>query len=414
MNLQLVEGKQSLEYNHFEDFTWDSCLATDTRLMGVVALRTCWKSKTSSYRLYQILHLDFSEYGIDEYMEYYTDPNLKQLGSIHSKREFNEQWQRVSGGLGGKEIFLPLGAVIQLIHMVLETNREYYHYHENDIQEFRQNVIPRMDLMKQAAEKDPGYEAISPLEATRLVCLHNLSTAETINYFLMRMCDKDYLGAAILSTLTEEELQGNSSWHHEMMTLIHNRITPIKGTNQYHCTTLTEGPVYYYYARINLELDTSRGKRNARVSGFRCPYFEKCSEVEMAMQMKHPEYITVYQMEDDMDNFDPDESHMLSGAIISPVPNGILFMMYNETNNHVNCNNYYMNNDVYGACIITPMKEFVMMSPEIMNISAMELDIETSFLRGELTLQGRYRFDSQVFQTFTELSHVTFSEIIQD
>jgi hypothetical protein len=412
--LQLVEGKQSLEYNHFKDYVWECGYATNTRLMGVVAIRTCWKAPNSDYRLYQILHLDFSEYGIDDYMECYTDPDLKGMGNIQDLREYREEWQRVSGGLGGKNIPISLGATIRLINMVIQTNENYYRYHESDIQEFRLHVVPRMQLMEAAAKEDPSYEEVSSLEATKMVSLQSLSIAETINYFIMRMCDKDYLGAATLSTLSEEELRNNDSWHHEMMTLIHNRIRPQKNSNEYYCTALTEGPVQYYYARINLAIDTSAGKRKSKVTKLDCPYFEPCSEVEMAMQMKHPEYITVYQVKSDVEKFDPYRSQLLADAMMSPAPNGVLFMIYNEDNRHVNSNDYFMNNDVYGACILTPMNELVLMSSEVMKISAMELDVTSSFLSGELTLTGRYRFDSQVFQTFTEMRHATFRDIIQD
>ena len=37
--LYAVEGKQSFLYNHFKDCKWDSCVATDTRLMGVIAMK---------------------------------------------------------------------------------------------------------------------------------------------------------------------------------------------------------------------------------------------------------------------------------------------------------------------------------------------------------------------------------------
>ena len=56
--LYAVEGKQSFLYNHFKDCKWDSCVATDTRLMGVIAMKITWKSGRS--KIYQILHLDFS------------------------------------------------------------------------------------------------------------------------------------------------------------------------------------------------------------------------------------------------------------------------------------------------------------------------------------------------------------------
>ena len=80
--LYAVEGKQSFLYNHFKDCKWDSCVATDTRLMGVIAMKITWKCGRS--KIYQILHLDFSEYGIDDYLEYFTDPAMADVSSTAS------------------------------------------------------------------------------------------------------------------------------------------------------------------------------------------------------------------------------------------------------------------------------------------------------------------------------------------
>lgn len=43
--LKVVEGKLSNKYNHFMDYRFDSCVATNTRLMGVVALKVSWTAK---------------------------------------------------------------------------------------------------------------------------------------------------------------------------------------------------------------------------------------------------------------------------------------------------------------------------------------------------------------------------------
>lgn len=46
--LRVVEGKLSSKYNHFKDYRFDSCIATDTRLMGVVAMKVSWTAKDGS------------------------------------------------------------------------------------------------------------------------------------------------------------------------------------------------------------------------------------------------------------------------------------------------------------------------------------------------------------------------------
>ena len=45
MGLSLVEGRLSDRYNHFAEYEFESCQATDTRLMGVVAMKVSWRGR---------------------------------------------------------------------------------------------------------------------------------------------------------------------------------------------------------------------------------------------------------------------------------------------------------------------------------------------------------------------------------
>ena len=332
---------------------------------------------------------------------------------LHSRYECQEQWKRVSESLGGREISISLGAAVRLIEMAIETNKGYFHYHDVDIQEFRRDTLKRIRLMLEAAKEDSEYEEWTPEEATRAVCLKNVSMYETINYFVMRMCDKDYIGASVLSTMTPEMLQSIPKWQYRMMTLIHNRTTKEKAPGEFFCTSQMEADDGYFYARLILRLDMTKGKRMALVSSMECTYFNRFSEIEMAMQMRRPEYVSAYKIVKDPEHFDLDRSMMASDSQISPVPNGILYLLYNNDNTHVDTSNYYMNNDVYGAYLITRADELVIMSSEVMKISSMEMDLAATFISGNLELTGRYKFDSQVFQTFCEMPGATFEDILR-
>ena len=41
-NFQVIEGRLSESYNHFSEFRFRNCICTDTRLMGVLAMRIIW------------------------------------------------------------------------------------------------------------------------------------------------------------------------------------------------------------------------------------------------------------------------------------------------------------------------------------------------------------------------------------
>ena len=91
MGLSVVEGRLSDRYNHFAEYSFMSCQATETRLMGVVALKVSWRGKDRPRaRYYQIIHLDYSEYGVDEYLEFECIPGTDTYKQ--NKEEADYYW----------------------------------------------------------------------------------------------------------------------------------------------------------------------------------------------------------------------------------------------------------------------------------------------------------------------------------
>ena len=56
---KVINGGLSEEKNIFSDMTVSSCKATNTRLMGVVALHIIWDNRGNEF--HQLFHLDYSE-----------------------------------------------------------------------------------------------------------------------------------------------------------------------------------------------------------------------------------------------------------------------------------------------------------------------------------------------------------------
>ncbi|MCP6318702.1 hypothetical protein NL491_27550 [Klebsiella pneumoniae] len=53
-----------------------------------------------------------------------------------------------------------------------------------------------------------------------------------------------------------------------------------------------------------------------------------------------------------------------------------------------------------------------MMSHDLMKITNMEMDINKSINISKLELKGRYKLETQVFQSFTESPNTMFSDMI--
>ena len=209
MGLSLVEGRLSDRYNHFAEYEFESCQATDTRLMGVVAMKITWRGRDKARaRYFQVIHLDYSEYGIDEYLEFECIPGTDTYKD--NKEDMNYYWQHFTGVMGGKVVSIPAETMMKLIEMALPLASEGIdrEYDDDENREFRAYAVMRLGFMKKELEKH-GYSAdgCGPEAAMRAITPQKLATCETINYFIMRLVDRDFDAAAMLSYIDRSELE---------------------------------------------------------------------------------------------------------------------------------------------------------------------------------------------------------------
>lgn len=425
-DFQVVEGKLSDKYNIFADHSFEKCEATDTRLMGVIAMRVTWSSlDASGDRLIQLFHLDYSEYGVDDYNEYIVrndDPD--------TAHEVSDTWKRISGHLGGKANGIPFRMMIYMIDSALAINERHYRDHENDLLEFRDYVLLRLSLMRDAT-KDIFEKSIylSPSECMDLVCPKSLSRFETINYFIMRMADNDTEAAAYLSTINADELKTSPLMKKGLLTVMRNRIARVKALETdndisiYRCRTLFMKDPSYLFGQLLIGLSRSgffagsrdgenAVKKNPKVTSIEVFDIRPVSRFEAAIQLRQQEYITLFTVSGPVEDLDLDKAFLPSSSAMLPVPNGIMYANYNSDNSHVDTDNYYLNQDMYGAYLLSNEGELVVMSSKLMNITAMETDLFNSPLFSEIELKGRYKFDTQIFQTMCEINGAVFEDMI--
>lgn len=415
--LRVVEGKLSNKYNHFLDYRFDSCIATNTRLMGVVSMKVSWTAKDGSKdKLFQLIHLDFSEYGVDDYREIFSNADNPEGG-----REVRSEWKRISGSLGGIEVKIPFFTMVQLIDEVVATNEKYYESHELFIQVFRKETLMRLNLMKETSCKllyeGAGFEEKSK-EGQQLVCKSPLTSFELINYFLMRMLDKDYHGASFLGDVSISEMQRSRFKEIGLAELVRNKIskattaaTPTGEATVYKCrfTALSDS---YIYGEALITLSPRSLTRTRHILEFEVTTLMHISSYEAALQLQQAEYITLYELTVPAEAFDLEDSVFGADASMTPAPNGIIYVLYNKDNYHVDSSNYFMNHDLYGAYLLTPNGELVVMSHDIIKITNMEADIGRSMNANKLKLKGRYKLETQVFKSFSETPGAMFSEMI--
>lgn len=415
-NFSVIEGKLSENYNVYADYDFFNCVATDTRLMGVLAMRITLRSKEAPGSFMTLLlHLDYSEYGIDEYLEYPPDESFNPERSALIDRS----WETISGNLGGSYVQLPASAMMYFIDEAMSINALHRADHPEDIRKYQEEVTKRVAQLHKSFD---GLVAVGGSytedEYMRMVRPRKLSVCETINYFIMRLADCDFSAAAHLSSVNARALEGNPFSAHGITMLMRNSIVHQRkmvdpfGNKRYLCLALTTNETDYYFTTINISLTGRSAQANLTVVSFDVVSTNAISAYEAAMHLKQTEYISVFRPGHLISELSMDSRLFGSLASVSGAANGVVHMVYNRDNSHVDSSTYYMNRDMYGACIFTPSGEMVLMSLSAYNIGEMERTIQRRALPEVLEPVSRYKFDEQIFQTFASTPGALFSDVV--
>ena len=425
MGFSIVEGRLSERYDHFAEYDFMSCQATETRLMGVVALKVTWRGKEKPRaRYYQVIHLDYSEYGIDEYLEFDCTPGTDTYKQ--NKEDMNYHWDHFTGVMGGDVVNIPPSAMLRLIDMALplagsDIDREY---DDSTNEEFREYAVMRLDMMRKALERQGiTVDLCSPEDAMRYVSEKRLGAYAVINYFIMRVVDRDFDAACMLSTIARDELMDCELAEPGIQTLIKGNITksdretdpPDDGTSYpYRCTITTLGRAGYYHSTFVIYLDGDSRTRDSVVTQLDIGTVLKLSEYESAVQVARREYLTVLQCPDEIiDGFDGRYIAPLAGVDPTMVPNGWLYTIYNKENSHVNKREYKIGDDVYGYALLTIGGELVLMSNELTRINMIDNAAVMSMYGPYLKLKGRYLIETPIFHTLCNAHAALFEDLIQ-
>ncbi len=425
MGFSIVEGRLSDKYDHFREYDFMSCQATETRLMGVVALKVTWRGREKTRaRYYQVIHLDYSEYGVDEYLEFECIPGSDSYKD--NKENMNYHWEHFTSVMGGQVVNIPPSVMLRLIEEALplagsDVDREY-----DDIQNemFRSYALMRLDMMKQRLTDDGITSGLCTWEdAMAAVCEKRLGACATINYFVMRLVDRDFSAASFVSAMSPDELRGIELAEPGIQTLIRSNISksdavtdpPADGVSHpYRCRITTLGRKGYYHATFVIYLSGDYRTRDSKVTQVDVGSLVKLSEYESAVQVARKEYLTVIQCPDDVINgFDGRYIAPLASVDPVMVPNGWLYTIYNKTNSHVNKAEYRLGDDVYGYALLDIGGELVLMSNELTRINMLDNAAMMSVYSPYLDVKGRYLIETPIFHTLCHTPGALFEDLIE-
>lgn len=380
-NLRLIEGGLLTKEQAEKEFV--SAFATDTRLMGEIAMGIHWHvmDHPDAEDLYQFFSFDTEEFGLDNYKSVW-DGDSDEIALIR---------QTMIGPLGGRDVRISEKEAKALFTKYYNMNKGKRPEFESGIQEYRFLI------------NDPVYlDGLEYEELFSRLCTDIISDHQLVNYYIMRSLAKDVEGKRYLSTIEncEEDLFSDIP----LVTLLKNTIHENDG--HYISRSLAEHDGKYELLSTDITVENGKVASCTRGSGL------KVSNMEAALMLARPEFITVYRIMADPEEFEEHPLEFDYNTMITDHENGRMYMAFNNNNDHVNDPNYMLSNDIFGVYYITRFGEFIVSAGSKENIIKLERSLLHSPVGPLLLPTGKYEFQEPVLLQFVNSDFDDFNDFL--
>ncbi len=358
---------------------------TNTRLMGVIGLYIHWRleDQCGAPDFHQFFYLDAEEYGFETYRSVLGN-NVEEISSIE---------QTLIGGLGGRKEEL--------------TEREARYLLCEYVRFNQRRKLPLPDGLEEYGFLIESPTVLNPNERKILIqkeCDEILSDYQVIHYFLMRCFGHDYEAA---SWLCRDDFPLDLYEEHGPATLCKNTIDQDEyDPGSYLCESLIEYDDRYMLLVSQVTVDQQQITAFKKCSGF------AVSSAEAAMMLAKPEFVTVYEVLMESDEFSDTMGQMSLSTMMTPHDNGRLFLAFNNNNNHVNKRVFRLSEDVFGLYYITDFGQLIVSSYSLNGIHALEKDLRKSVLAPYLMATAKYEFKEPVLYEFIQSDFEDFNDFL--
>ena len=418
--LRVIEG--GLVSKERADKEFVSAFATDTRLMGEIAMGIHWHiiDHPDAEDLYQFFSFDTEECGLDNYKSVWTG-DVDEIAMIR---------QTMIGPLGGKDVplterearglftryYLPAGKRIYGPETEMtddgsngasgqtggqaggQTAR--WQFHGDKIAAFTQGLPEYKFLIDEPVCLEPEeYEVLFDKLCTDIV-----SDVQLVNYYVMRSLAKDLEGKRYLSAPTNNadiDLFSDIP----LVTLLKSTVHEENG--RFISRSLAEYNNKYELFVTDISVDEGRVSSCTRGKGLHI------SNTEAALMLAHPEFITVFRLLAGPEEFEDHPLEFEYNTMITEHDNGRMYMAFNNNNDHVNDRNYMLSNDIFGVYYITRFGEFIVSAPSKEKIISLERSLLHSPMGAMMLPTGKYEFQEPVLLQFINSGIEEFGEFLE-
>lgn len=359
---------------------------TDTRLMGVIGLYIHWELSNTEFvsDFHQFFYFDAEEYGFETY---------KSLlgGDIDALTTMEHA---LIGGLGGSKVNVNEREALFLIQKYVAMNEALSIPLPEGRNEFS-------FLLKDPITLSEGENKI----LIDKLCTPIVSEYQLINYFLMRVYGRDFEAAAYL---TKEELPLDILPEEEGATLCKNSIEEFYDENG--CSYLCESLIEFdgKYKLVVSEIDLEEGK----ISGSKKRSAFQVTSAEAAMMLNHPEFITVYEILTEMDDFLHRFAQLSANSMQTIHENGRLYLEFNKNNDHVNRKVFRLNEDIHGLYYATDFGQLIIATYSLSEIHEIEKTLSKSELCTSIIPTAKYEFKEPILYEFIQSDFDDFTDFL--
>lgn len=364
-----------------------SSFVTNTRLMGVVGLYINWEIETRDgfISMHQYFYYDAEEFGFETYKAIYGN-NVTELYIVE---------QTLIGGLGGDKVDLMEDEACTILQLFAEGSHTLSVKLPGKTDEYsfilNKNIEDKAKLIEVVMEKMCG-----PIE----------SNYQVLNYFLMRCFAKDFIAAKFL---VRGDFEIDIFPEYIASTLCKNSIKKEKAGNIsiYTCESLIEEDGRYDLLFSELSIE------NFKVISYSKKTTLRISPLEAGLLLSRPEFVTLYEITFDPENFDELMAEATERAMVTSHENGKLYLAFNKNNTHVNKKEYRLNEDVYGLFYVTDYGQLIIASYTKQGIRILENDLKKTTLNNYLIETGKFEFKEPVLYEFVNSDFDDFEEFLE-
>lgn len=378
-----------------------SATITDTRLMGATAMYIHWRllSCPDAENLHQFFYFDDEEFGFETYRSVWGEDEEEVLAME----------QALMGGLGGKKKDLTQKQALHLVCKYAAWNIKHA------------LPLPEGESEYSFILNDPPTLSTAERESLfARICTPLKSDYHVINYFLMRCFGRDEEGAEFLikqdaSPLGSALGSAVGSDHAHVLGWVPNKVPGTFCRNtideaedlSYLCESLIETDKKYMIVITRLRVE------DLKITDCRLVSTMEISPAEAAMMLSRPEYVSVYEIIVDPEEFDEKSWDLSISTMVTIHDNGRLFLSFNTNNNHVNKQVFRLSDDVYGLYFVTDYGQLILSASTLRNIQSMENKILKSPLGHILIPGSKFEFKEPVLYEFIQSDFDDFDEFVE-